>query len=131
MAAVLLALDWKIAYPQVYIYVCIVHCRVMRIAVQDRAVVVLSNLKPRNMRGVKSNGMLLAASDAAHERVELLSPPPGAMPGERIWFGSEADQANQAASATPNQVCQSILAFYPSLPFCSFFSNGAQQLGLN
>jgi aminoacyl tRNA synthase complex-interacting multifunctional protein 1 len=71
---------------------------------QDRAVVVLSNLKPRNMRGVKSNGMLLAASDAAHERVELLSPPPGAMPGERIWFGSEADQANQAASATPNQV---------------------------
>ncbi|CAM6029837.1 unnamed protein product [Sphagnum balticum] len=71
---------------------------------QDRAVVVLSNLKPRNMRGVKSNGMLLAASDAAHERVELLSPPPGAVPGERIWFGSEADQANQAASATPNQV---------------------------
>jgi tRNA-binding EMAP/Myf-like protein len=103
----------------------------MRIAVQDRAVVVLSNLKPRNMRGVKSNGMLLAASDAAHEHVELLSPPPGAMPGERIWFGSEADQANQAASATPNQVCQSILAFYHSLPFCSFFSNGAQQLGLN
>jgi len=103
----------------------------MRIAVQDRAVVVLSNLKPRNMRGVKSNGMLLAASDAAHERVELLSPPPGAMPGERIWFGSEADQANQAASATPNQVCQSILSFYHSLRFCSFFSNGAQQLGLN
>ncbi|KAF3780957.1 Tyrosine--tRNA ligase [Nymphaea thermarum] len=34
---------------------------------QDRNVVVLANLKPRNMRGIKSNGMLLAASDAQHE----------------------------------------------------------------
>ena len=39
---------------------------------QDRLVVVLCNLKARNMRGVKSYGMLLAASDAAHENVELV-----------------------------------------------------------
>lgn len=64
---------------------------------------VLANLKPRNMRGVKSNGMLMAASDAAHENVELLSPPEGAVPGERAWFGTEEDQATQAAAATPNQ----------------------------
>ncbi|CAI5502859.1 unnamed protein product [Closterium sp. Naga37s-1] len=73
---------------------------------QDRLVVVLANLKPRNMRGVKSNGMLLAASDAAHENVQLLSPPAEAVPGERIWFGAEADGALQAAAATPNQVCK-------------------------
>ncbi|CAI5482809.1 unnamed protein product [Closterium sp. Yama58-4] len=71
---------------------------------QDRLVVVLANLKPRNMRGVKSNGMLLAASDAAHETVQLLSPPAEAAPGERIWFGAEADGSSQAAAATPNQL---------------------------
>jgi hypothetical protein len=50
-------------------------------------VVVLCNLKARNMRGVKSFGMLLAASDEKHENVELLSPPAGAVVGERIRFG--------------------------------------------
>jgi methionine--tRNA ligase beta chain len=73
-------------------------------ALEGRSVVVLANLKARNMRGVKSNGMLLCASDAAHENVELLSPPEGALPGERIWFGSEEDKANQKAAAAPNQV---------------------------
>lgn len=71
---------------------------------QDRSVVVLANLKPRNMRGVKSNGMLLAASDDAHENVELLEPPQGSVPGERIWFGSQEDKENQPAPASPNQV---------------------------
>jgi hypothetical protein len=42
--------------------------------VQGRLVVVLCNLKARNMRGVKSFGMLLAASDEAHENVELVRP---------------------------------------------------------
>lgn len=74
------------------------------IAMQGRTVVVLANLKPRNMRGVKSNGMLLCASDAAHENVELLTPPEGAVPGDRIWFGGEEAQADQKAAGTPNQV---------------------------
>jgi tRNA-binding EMAP/Myf-like protein len=39
---------------------------------QGRAVVVLCNLKARNLAGVKSNGMLLCASDAAHETVQLV-----------------------------------------------------------
>ncbi|KAK6161616.1 hypothetical protein DH2020_004997 [Rehmannia glutinosa] len=56
---------------------------------QDRNVIVLANLKPRNMRGVKSFGMLMAASDATHENVELLAPPEGAVPGERVWFVSD------------------------------------------
>ncbi|KAF0890566.1 hypothetical protein E2562_003777 [Oryza meyeriana var. granulata] len=48
---------------------------------QDSNVIVLANLKPRNMRGIKSNGMLMAASDASHENVELLTPPEGSVPG--------------------------------------------------
>ncbi|XP_068662590.1 uncharacterized protein [Aristolochia californica] len=71
---------------------------------QDIKVVVLANLKPRNMRGIKSNGMLLAASDASHENVELLSPPDDSVLGERIWFGSEEEKEKQSDAATPNQV---------------------------
>ncbi|RVW21639.1 hypothetical protein CK203_107472 [Vitis vinifera] len=70
---------------------------------QDKKVVVLANLKPRNMRGVKSCGMLMAASDASHENVELLVPPEGSIPG-RIWFGSEDEKQSQPAAASPNQV---------------------------
>ncbi|XP_072998639.1 uncharacterized protein [Typha latifolia] len=71
---------------------------------QDARVVVLANLKPRNMRGVKSNGMLMAASDESHENVELLLPPEDSDPGERIWFGSEEEKDKQPDAATPNQV---------------------------
>jgi aminoacyl tRNA synthase complex-interacting multifunctional protein 1 len=59
---------------------------------QQRQVIVLCNLKARNMRGIKSNGMLLAASDEAHENVEPLAPPTGATPGSRVWFGQHQDQ---------------------------------------
>lgn len=71
---------------------------------QGKKVIVLSNLKPRNMRGVKSSGMLMAASDSKHENVELLCPPEEATPGERIWFGSEDEKDNQPDAAKPNQI---------------------------
>ncbi|RLM73274.1 multisynthetase complex auxiliary component p43 [Panicum miliaceum] len=71
---------------------------------QDSSVIVLANLKPRNMRGIKSNGMLMAASDASHENVELLNPPEGSVPGERVWFGSEEEKDRQSDPASPNQV---------------------------
>ncbi|PNW79724.1 hypothetical protein CHLRE_08g364650v5 [Chlamydomonas reinhardtii] len=61
-------------------------------AMQDRMVMVICNLKPRNMRGIKSHGMLLAASDEPHLVVEPLAPPPGAKAGERVWFGDNAEQ---------------------------------------
>lgn len=55
-----------------------------------KLVIVVANLKARNLGGVPSNGMLLAASDASHENVELLSAPEGAVPGERVtWDGAE------------------------------------------
>ena len=68
----------------------------------DRSVVVLCNLKPRNMRGIKSNGMVLCASDASHENVEPLKPAEGAAPGQRVWFG--ADGQSQAAPLEPNRI---------------------------
>eukprot|EP00252_Welwitschia_mirabilis_P006333 TRINITY_DN1718_c0_g1_i1.p2 TRINITY_DN1718_c0_g1~~TRINITY_DN1718_c0_g1_i1.p2 ORF type:complete len:147 (+),score=14.29 TRINITY_DN1718_c0_g1_i1:969-1409(+) len=72
-------------------------------SLQGSHVVVLANLKPRNMRGVKSNGMLLAASDASHENVELIRPPEGSSVAERIWFGPE-EVPVQNDPASPNQV---------------------------
>ena len=62
-------------------------------SMQGSNVIVLANLKPRNMRGIKSNGMLMCASDASHETVELLTAPEGSVPGERVWFGSEMKRA--------------------------------------
>eukprot|EP00892_Ulva_mutabilis_P008421 jgi/Ulvmu1/5951/UM026_0073.1 len=65
----------------------------------DRDVIVICNLKARNMRGVKSHGMVLCASDEAHENVEPLAPPQGASVGERVWF-----EENQPEPAKENRV---------------------------
>ena len=54
---------------------------------QDRPVVVLCNLKPVNMQGIKSEAMLLCASvtglDGKDEIVPL-DPPAGSKPGDRV-----------------------------------------------
>ena len=63
-------------------------------AMQDRPCVVLCNLKPAKMRGILSSGMVLCASNAAHDAVEPLAPPPGAAPGTRVTcegFPGEAE----------------------------------------
>lgn len=52
---------------------------------KDRMVVVLANLKPANLRGISSHGMVLCASvDEPTRAVEPLRPPPGSAAGERI-----------------------------------------------
>ncbi|CAO3680915.1 unnamed protein product [Umbelopsis ramanniana] len=55
---------------------------------QNRTVLVLCNLKPANMRGVKSQGMVLCASPADGTKVELLAPVDltKVKPGDRIYF---------------------------------------------
>lgn len=61
---------------------------------QGRKVVVVCNLKPVKMRGIKSCAMVLAASPKVKEGevddhkgpVELVTPPEGAKAGERVFF---------------------------------------------
>ena len=61
---------------------------------QGRYVVVVCNLKPVKMRGVKSCAMVLAASPRLKEGeedhhagpVELVTPPEGSKAGERVFF---------------------------------------------
>ncbi|KAL0480403.1 tyrosine tRS [Acrasis kona] len=52
---------------------------------QDQQVLVVCNLKPSNMRGVKSEAMILCASDDANN-VQLLKIPSTATVGERVEY---------------------------------------------
>ncbi|XP_034947749.1 tyrosine--tRNA ligase, cytoplasmic [Chelonus insularis] len=52
---------------------------------QNRMVVILANLKPANLRGVASHGMVLCASvDGDVRKVEPLRPPADAAPGDKV-----------------------------------------------
>lgn len=61
---------------------------------QGRRIIVVCNLKPVKMRGIKSSAMVLAASPRVREGeaddhkgpVELVNPPAGAKAGERVFF---------------------------------------------
>jgi len=59
---------------------------------EGKLVVVVSNLKPRNMAGIVSAGMVLCANngrDGEARAVELLVAPEDAKPGERLGWGPE------------------------------------------
>ncbi|CAM9162820.1 unnamed protein product [Ectocarpus sp. 6 AP-2014] len=68
-----------------------------------REVVVLCNLKPVNMKGVTSAGMLLCSSNEDHSKVEPLCPPEGVPLGELVTFDghlpSPVDAGNRAGKA--------------------------------
>ncbi|XP_057560674.1 aminoacyl tRNA synthase complex-interacting multifunctional protein 1 isoform X2 [Hippopotamus amphibius kiboko] len=51
---------------------------------QNRMAILLCNLKPAKMRGVVSQAMVMCASSP--EKVEILAPPNGSVPGDRITF---------------------------------------------
>jgi len=53
-------------------------------ALVGRLIVVVTNLAPRMMRGLESNGMLLAATTPDHSRVILLQPDAEIAPGSRV-----------------------------------------------
>ncbi|KAH3903394.1 probable GU4 nucleic-binding protein 1 [Saccharomycodes ludwigii] len=53
-------------------------------AMQKRYVVVVCNLKPVNMRGVKSYAMVLCGSD--EDKIEFVEPPAGSKPGDKVFF---------------------------------------------
>lgn len=62
---------------------------------QNRKIVVVANLKPVNMRSIKSAAMVLAASPkqpegadphAADRVVELVTPPEGSEAGDKVYF---------------------------------------------
>lgn len=53
-------------------------------ALVGRQIIIVANLAPRKMRGLESQGMLLAASTEDHSRVILLEPESQIEPGTRV-----------------------------------------------
>jgi methionine--tRNA ligase beta chain len=49
-----------------------------------KKIIYFSNLKPRKLKGIESQGMLLAASTENHEKVVLISPEKSIDNGSRI-----------------------------------------------
>lgn len=58
-------------------------------AMQERYVVVVCNLKPVNMRSIKSTAMVLCGSN--DEKVEFVEPPAGSKAGDKVFFEGYAD----------------------------------------
>jgi len=56
---------------------------------QDRMVIVMLNIKPSVMRGETSQAMVMCASNYEHSIVELLIPPEGSVPGDRVFVDGE------------------------------------------
>ncbi|QPG73862.1 hypothetical protein FOA43_001177 [Brettanomyces nanus] len=53
---------------------------------QQRLVIVVANLKPVKMRGIKSSAMVLCASSPDDNKVEFVNPPEGSKAGDKIFF---------------------------------------------
>lgn len=53
-------------------------------ALNDKLAVFVTNLKAANLRGIKSEGMILAATSSQDGSVELLVPPVGCKPGDKV-----------------------------------------------
>lgn len=70
---------------------------------QNRMAILMCNLKPAKMRGVVSQAMVMCASSP--DKVEILDPPSGAVPGDRITFqgfpGNTSHAASLSKCATP------------------------------
>ncbi|AJS23730.1 Arc1p [Saccharomyces cerevisiae YJM1355] len=60
-------------------------------AMQERYVVVVCNLKPVNMRGIKSTAMVLCGSN--DDKVEFVEPPKDSKAGDKVFFEGFGDEA--------------------------------------
>ncbi|CAE6347381.1 unnamed protein product [Rhizoctonia solani] len=58
---------------------------------RDRLLIAVCNLKPASMRGVKSFAMVLCAThkDGKDHGIEIVHPPEGSKPGDRVYFEGE------------------------------------------
>ncbi|KAF8459606.1 hypothetical protein BGX38DRAFT_1264514 [Terfezia claveryi] len=82
---------------------------------QGRKVILVCNLKPANMRGIKSSAMVLAASPRLAEGgdphagvVELVEPPVDAQVGERVFFEGYAEGEPQEMLNSKQKVMEMI-----------------------
>jgi len=73
---------------------------------RDKYLVAVCNLKPANMRGVKSFAMVLCATskDGKDGGIELIQPPANSKPGDRVYFeGDDFQDATPLAQLNPKK----------------------------
>ncbi|KZT73811.1 nucleic acid-binding protein [Daedalea quercina L-15889] len=73
---------------------------------RDKYLVGVCNLKPANMRGVKSFAMVLCATSKEGKEggIELIQPPPNSKPGERVYFeGPDFENATPLSQLNPKK----------------------------
>jgi len=91
-------------------------------------IVAFANLKPANLRGIKSHAMVFCAKDKEKDLVQLMTPPEGATPGERIWLeGMKSDFENTKPDASIN--CKKKNAIWNKL-FPSLSTNSKKEMTL-
>jgi len=91
-------------------------------------IVAFANLKPANLRGIKSHAMVFCAKDKEKDLVQLMTPPEGATPGERIWLeGMKSEFENTKPDASIN--CKKKNAIWNKL-FPSLSTNSKKEMTL-
>ncbi|KAF8526237.1 nucleic acid-binding protein [Hysterangium stoloniferum] len=72
---------------------------------QDKWLVVVCNLKPANMRGVKSHAMVLCAThkDGKDAGIEIIDPPKNAKPGDRVYFEGQYENDTPLEQLNPKK----------------------------
>ncbi|KAJ6559205.1 hypothetical protein DFH09DRAFT_1162216 [Mycena vulgaris] len=73
---------------------------------RDKYLIAVCNLKPANMRGVKSFAMVLCATskDGKDAGIELIQPPANSKPGDRVYFeGSDFADATPVTQLNPKK----------------------------
>ncbi|KAI0801790.1 hypothetical protein BC629DRAFT_1284797 [Irpex lacteus] len=73
---------------------------------RDKYLVGVCNLKPANMRGVKSFAMVLCATskDGKEAGIELIQPPADSKPGDRVYFeGPDFESATPLSQLNPKK----------------------------
>ena len=77
-----------------------------------RRLIVVCNLKPKNLVGFKSHGMVLCASQTAEDgslRVEFVDPPSSSAPGDRL-FGEGLTSGPFTAGQCDKRKCFEVVA---------------------
>lgn len=63
--------------------------------------VVLANLKAKKLAGYESHGMVLCGETADRTKIEVICPPEGSQPGDKVYF--EGEERNPPEQLNPKK----------------------------
>jgi len=94
---------------------------------QGRLVIVVANLKGKKMGGFKSEGMVMCASNEAHDDVRFIVPPSSAPIGSLVTFHGLQSSPQSSAQVVKKKILETCLpefkvgmngiCMYKNIPF--------------